>query len=508
MNDSKSAGVDRVSIKAIKIISPYITKPLEHIINKSLIEGIFPEHLKKAEVIPVFKSGEDKKATNYRPISLISNFAKIYEKILKDRINSFITKHDIINYYQFGFQKGKNTEGAIKIVTDQICEAIDDNIPCISIFLDLAKAFDTVNHKILLEKLYNYGFRGTAQKIIESYLSNRKQVVKINDTTSDELTITCGVPQGTILGPILFILYINDLFEILSQGELISFADDTCLIVKGNSWIESQIKAELKLNLIKNWLNKNYLSLNVNKTVFITYGSYLDSVPQNITLKVHTNSCSDNKCDCPCVNRVTVAKYLGVYIDYNLKWREHIRYITNKVRYLIYVFYKLNSVISKKQLMTMYYALFWTISTYGIIAWGGAYENTLKSLNEIQKKILKLIHKKNRTFSTETLYREEKIITIRKYFLEKSLIDNFSNIKTKFQELLEKGKRNKRVTPPNYKKDISRHNHYFISFRIFNLLREDIKISDINKKRNKKLIRDWIIDINTDIVKSFFKAHL
>ena len=146
---------------------------------------------------------------------------------------------------------------ALKCVIDQVYDVIDVNKPCLTIFIDLANAFDTVDHKILLEKLNNYGFRGTAPELIEGYLTDRKQVVRIEDTISSELLVTCGV-QGTILGPILFILYIKDLFDLMPRGEIISFADDTCLVLRGNTWTELKDLAQSKLALIAKWLNINY----------------------------------------------------------------------------------------------------------------------------------------------------------------------------------------------------------------------------------------------------------
>ena len=242
---------------------------------------------------------------------------------------------------QFGFQPNKKTEDALLVVTDCVCEAIDNSQPCISVFLDLAKAFDTVNHELLLQKLNHLGIRGKANGLIKSYLTNRKQIVKINQTCSDELTITCGVPQGTILGPLLFILYINEIFDNNADDTIISFADDTAIIVVGNSWLTVVEKAELIGNKIAYWLARNYLSFNIGKTNYMTHGSYVTSYPERCNIKIHKQNCDNIDCNCTELTRVNKTKYLDIIIDENLKWLEQTNFLISRLRYLIFILYKM-----------------------------------------------------------------------------------------------------------------------------------------------------------------------
>ena len=203
----KNGGVDKINAMTLKAISEHIADPLAHIINKCIEKSIWPDALKAAVVVPIHKSGKKLVVNNYRPISLISNIAKIFEKVVYERIFDFIYKHKILSEKQFGFIKNKGTRDALSYITKTIYENLDKSKPIIVVFLDLAKAFDTVDHNILLHKLQAYGIRDNAYKLMQSYLTNRKQKVRIDQRESEPTTITMGVPQGTILGPLPFIIY-------------------------------------------------------------------------------------------------------------------------------------------------------------------------------------------------------------------------------------------------------------------------------------------------------------
>jgi hypothetical protein len=232
----KSGGVDSINSKVLKCLNDKISGPLEHIFNICFSKGIWPSALKAAEIIPVFKAGDKHEPSNYRPISLISNVAKIMEKIVYVRLIDFVNKHKIISDRQYGFVKNRSTNDAISFVTEHVYKNLGTNRPTAIAFLDLAKAFDTVNHSILLNKLEAYGIRGSVMELIRSYLSERYQCVKIGNELSKRMLVKVGVPQGTILGPLLFILYINDIFKVVPDGSLVSYADDTAVLCSGKNW--------------------------------------------------------------------------------------------------------------------------------------------------------------------------------------------------------------------------------------------------------------------------------
>ena len=274
LKPKRSAGVDNVSLILLKMSADALINPLTCIINQSLKSGIFPNKLKIAKVIPIFKKDDKHDLNNYRPISLLPTISKVFERVVHMQLFQYFTDNDLFYNYQYGFRKKHSTETAILQLIDQIYNDLDEKrkrLP-IAIFLDLSKAFDTIDHEILLQKLKHYGINNIEHKWFQSYLSNRSQFVEFDGTQSNPKGITTGVPQGSILGPLLFLIYINDL-STASKFTSIMYADDTNLLsticnfqfeTTPHSSLSNNINNELKN--ISDWLAVNKLSLNVNKT--------------------------------------------------------------------------------------------------------------------------------------------------------------------------------------------------------------------------------------------------
>ena len=262
VNNAKSKtpkGHDGLDMCLVKKIIPYIVTPLKRIFNTSQQKGIFPDSMKKARVISLFKSGDVKEFSNYSHVSLLPQFSIFLERVFHKRLMSFLDKKQILYKSQYGFRKNMYTSLAILDLVEDITNATDDCKSTVGVFIDLKKAFDTVDHNILIKKLEHYGIRGLANKWACSYLENRSQYVCINDSNSDCMKVSCGVPQGSILGPALFILYVNDMCNVSSVVKSILFADDTNLFLVGDDLKEMCETMSFELDKMSRWFQANKL---------------------------------------------------------------------------------------------------------------------------------------------------------------------------------------------------------------------------------------------------------
>lgn len=381
----------------VKNVIDDIINPFTYVCNFSLKEGIFPEKMKTAKVVPLYKSGSKKLFSNYRPISLLPQFSKILEKIFSKRLLSFIEKCKILCDSQYGFRKGRNTGHALCELVEEITDSIDNNEYTVGVFIDLKKAFDTINHSILLKKLEHMGIRGNALNWLTSYLNNRHQYVKYNNCNSNIFSITTGVPQGSILGPILFLLYINDLCNV-SMLKSILFADDTNFFSSGKNITELINTFEDELVKIDIWFQINKLSLNVSKTNFMIFSR--KKIPEDISLSINGTS----------ITRVYKTKFLGVFIDCRLNWKSHIDYVNTKLSKCISVIYKVNNLLNFEALKMLYYTLFFPYMNYCVEIWGRAFKSSLTPVIVSQKRVLRTIFKVARTFSSEPLFSRIEVL--------------------------------------------------------------------------------------------------
>ena len=255
----------------------------------SVKEGCFPSAMKSAKIVPIHKGDSMLVAGNYRPISLLPIFSKIFERLIYNRLIEFINENKILSELQFGFQKNKSTEHAVTSIVSAIDQAKSEKKSSYCIFLDFAKAFDTVNHEILISKLDHYGISGLSNNLFKSYLSNRTQQTEINGTLSDVGTIRHGVPQGSVLGPLLFLLYINDISESSKILKFYLFADDTTVFYSDKTNPDTENLLNRELSKVSDWLSANKLSLNVKKSNFLHF-RHGHSKKQNQKINLELNS--------------------------------------------------------------------------------------------------------------------------------------------------------------------------------------------------------------------------
>ena len=396
-------GYDEISAKIVKSSINAIVSPLCNIFNSSLEKGIFPNALKIAKVIPIYKNGSKNMLNNHRPISILSIFSKILEKIVYDKLTSFIEKHNILHNKQFGFRKGYSTTHALIELTDKIAKAFEKKHIVISLFLDLSKAFDCIDHSILLKKLKYYGIRGNAIQWFESYLCNRKQYVSVDNFNSEYKSISVGVPQGSNLGPLLFLLYINDLQYVSNILSVILFADDTSLFLSGKDPVALNNLFNSEMKSIQTWFTANKLYINRDKTCYMIFKSRNCRIQDNV-ISIELNDLS--------IKRETSTKFLGVIIDENLNWKEHVNYIALKISKSIGVFNILKHILPLKILTNLYNCMILSHFMYSNIVWGGCSFYLSQQLFLLQKRAIRAITKSNYLAHTQQLFKKLKILNI------------------------------------------------------------------------------------------------
>ena len=378
--DGKAPGFDGLSAFVIKRAKHALAKPLACIFNESLITGIFPDGLKNGKVTPIHKGGDKHNIANYRPISVLTTFSKVFEKLIYHRLINFIDKHNILSDSQFGFREGRSTELATSHVVNKLLKAIDDGKFSVGIFLDLSKAFDTVNHKILFCKLENYGVRGIALNWFKSYLSNRIQIVSYNCANSDEQPICCGVPQGSVLGPLLFLIYINDISYTSDKVSFCLFADDTSLVYSHNN-VDTAIQIlNIELEKISSWLLANKLCINLLKSNYMIFCSRQHKYTQSVPLVL-------NGVNLKCV---TITKFLGVSIDENLTWKSHVSEVSSKISKTVGIMNRLKTFIPSDILLILYNSFVLPYLNYSVLTWGSSSVNCDKLLF-LQKRAVRII---------------------------------------------------------------------------------------------------------------------
>jgi hypothetical protein len=353
-----------------EIIAPYITR----LINLSLQEGIVVDDWKVSKVTPVFKGGDDKfSKTNYRPISVISHIAKILEKAVQRQFVQYLIDNELICVDQSAYRKYHNTQTSLHKCTEDWIDNICDKTYTAVCFLNIRKCFDTINHKILLRKLSRYGINEREALWFSSYLKDRSQYVKCNGEVSSKYYVPIGVPQGSVLGPILFSLYVNDISCHVYPCSVNLYADDTLLYCTGNDINEASQKLQESLNTVSKWYDGNRLVLNASKSKCMVIASK-HQTRNECTLNVSLNNTA--------IEQVNSVKYLGVIIDSNLSWNDHVSTLCKNLSFKVSQLSRARNVVNRNMMLIIYNSIIQPTIDYAITVWG---HTTMTNINKIQR---------------------------------------------------------------------------------------------------------------------------
>lgn len=498
-----ATGWDNISSRILQSSREIFVPLLRHIFQLSLTSGVFPDAFKKAIIHPIYKGGDGDDVTNYRPISVLTAMSKLLEKIINSRLLRYLNANNIISNNQYGFRAGRSTEDAVSALVDDIVDCFEKQRKGLGLFLDLSKAFDTVSIPKLLLKLEAVGIRGVALDLFRSYLSNRTQKVKIEEYTSEEEYITTGVPQGSVLGPTLFIIYINDLCKLtIPFCNIYTYADDTALLVSGRSWEEAQIHAESALAVVMSWLSDNLLSLNLSKTNCLPFGLNSTTLPShhNFVIKAHICQNLTPNCTCSVIPQVTNVKYLGIILDQKLKWLLQIKSLISRVRKMIFVFKNLRNVADSDTLKNTYFALCQSILMYGVRVWGSAAKTNLLPLERAQRAVLKVMTRKPYRYPTSQLYTDVKVLAVRQLFVLQTVLKKHSLLK--FDPNLNANRRRhlqyKVCIIPQHRTSTAARNFSVLGAKLYNKLNKESNIYSCSKFVCKKRVQKFLHSLNYD----------
>ena len=416
INDLRNKTTSDSKIAALKSATRVnkFNDTLTDIINSSFITGVFPVQLKIAKVIPIHKSGPKTEVSNYRPISLLSSFSKIFEKIMHNRVVNFLEDNNALYDMQFGFRAGRSCEQALLTANNEILAALSKKQIALLLLIDFSKAFDMVDHDIMLDKLEHYGIRGIANKWFKSYLCDRKQYVSIKGEFSSEQLLRYSVPQGSILGPLLFVIYINDMPNINKFVKFILYADDANIIITGSNMCEvATLFSELAQSLV-DWVGSNGLALNVRKTNYMLFTRARNTNLDHFMPKV---------ANIP-IERKNVVRFLGVLVDDKLTWSNQIAAIKVKMSKYIGVIFKLKSTLPLTVRLTIYNSLVQSHLNYCSLLWGTSCKSNINKLFTAQKKAIRGVM----PGYANSYYKDGKLPTHTKQFFSKHDLLTVHNI--------------------------------------------------------------------------------
>lgn len=472
LKETNSVGPDDISVKIIKLCAHQLAEPLTHIINECFREGTFPSFLKLSKVIPLYKKGDHKEISNYRPISILSVFSKIFEKILAKRLKTFLDNCNILSPSQHGFREGRSTISALINILDFIYKNLDQGNKVAALFIDLSKAFDCVDHDVLLKKIECYGLRGKCSKLLKSYLANRKQFVDFLGTRSKELTVDIGVPQGSVLGPLLFILYTNDLVNSLSTFYT-AFADDVSIIVSDKQIEKLTDKLNTNLLCLNQYFENSKLTMNQDKTFIMQFHPVSKKYISSLLIRYKSKS----------IQQVISHKVLGIHLDLSLDWKSHVSYVCKNCASNCFALKRLHYISSINTVKMFYFSNLESRIRYGIIFWG--YSTSVNRVFVLQKRAIRCMFGLRFRESCKTMFIQHKILTLPCLFIYETLkfvkenLDKF-NFQNTFHDY--PTRHGSDLQYDVHRLQLYKSNPYYIGSVLYNKLKDNVKNIQSTKK--------------------------
>ena len=470
-----SCGIDRINNILLKKLSNEIAVPLNYIVNSSMEQGIFPDIMKCALVVPLYKAKSREEVTNYRPISLLMTLSKVIEKVVYKRVYNYLHSTGQLYDSQYGFRNNHSCEHAIGELLGNIVKNQQLGKDTVSIMLDLSKAFDTLQHSVIFKKLEKYGIRGPALAWFKSYLTDRTLCVKCSDQNGDNYIsekhkVLYGAPQGSCMGPLIFLVFCNDLHLHLQFMDSIQFADDTTMYLGHSNLNYLRFCLETDMLNISDWFCANKLTLNIEKTVVLHFTRKSSKCKRLESIEIGPLK----------LKVATLAKFLGLWIDENLNWKEHVRRLLLKINSKKAMLCKGKNLLTTHAKKILYFAQIQSNLTYGLLIWGNMISSADKhKLEALQNKCVKLIDQNKTTteiYNTYKILMLTELVELENY---KTWYKHHNNLlPTKFSKIMSEdhkgGKLLKSHTYSTRRKNelnlpLATHTNYYSSFLVTGL---------------------------------------
>lgn len=499
LKNKHSSGEDEIPTSIVKFCMSEIKEVFCHILNNSFKFGIFPSQLKLASIKPIYKKGNIDMLENYRPISMLPSFSKLFEMAMCVQLVEFMNSCQLFNNTQHGYLKGRSTQTAIFQFTSKILEFMENKKIALGMFLDLSKAYDCLDHNLLLIKLEKYGIRGNALEWVRSYLSDRQQMVKIEKNgkiaKSKILSNNIGIPQGSIMGPILFIIYVNDLGNVVTKvnHSVTNYADDNNILVGAETYPELIQEGNYLFSATSNWYDSNRFILNMEKTNTILFRTKQLRIvtPENIIISGEQRNLAQS------------TKFLGIQIDEFLSWENHIDCLCLKLNKICYSIRIINKYLNDKGVKIIYSSNFEAAARYGIIFWGS--NAGINKIFIIQKRVIRVMLKMTYTDSCRGVFKRNNIMTIYGLYIYECLLFIFKN-KDRFLALNTQHEHNTRtrdITYPQHNLTLTEKGPLYMCIKLFNKIPSQCKnIVSINQF--KRQVKKMMLNLEPYNLEEFF----